>query len=85
MEVREELVKVRDSVWEVPTSYKKGMRVPGRIFLKEEALKDLERGAVDQVANVICLQHPEILDRTADIHFGYGFSIGGVAAFSSRT
>ena len=86
MEVREELVKVRDSVWEVPTSYKKGMRVPGRIFLKEEALKDLERGAVDQVANVACL--PSIQKFSIglpDIHFGYGFSIGGVAAFSSRT
>ena len=53
--MEEVLTRVRDCVWEVPTSYKKGMRVPGRIFLNDVAIKELEQGAVDQVANVACL------------------------------
>ncbi len=86
MDVKDILIKVRDSVWEVPTDYKKCMRVPGRIYLDEVALKDLERGAVDQVANVACLPGIQKFSiGLPDIHFGYGFSIGGVAAFSART
>ncbi|BAW30844.1 MAG TPA: RtcB family protein [Methanothermobacter sp.] len=85
MDVKDILIKVRESVWEVPTDYKKCMRVPGRIFLDEEALKDLEIGAVDQVANVACLPGIQKFSiGLPDIHFGYGFSIGGVAAFDAR-
>ncbi|MCK9152569.1 RtcB family protein [Methanobacterium alcaliphilum] len=86
MSMEEVLTKVRDCVWEVPTSYKKGMRVPGRIFLGDAAIKDLESGAVDQVANVACLPGIQKFSiGLPDIHFGYGFSIGGVGAFSART
>ncbi|BDH79873.1 RNA-splicing ligase RtcB [Methanothermobacter tenebrarum] len=84
MDVKDILIKVRESVWEVPTDYKECMRVPGRIFLDEEALKDLEKGAVDQVANVACLPGIQKFSiGLPDIHFGYGFSIGGVAAFDA--
>jgi len=86
MSMEEVLTKVRDCVWEVPTSYKKGMRVPGRIFLNDVAIQDLEQGAVDQVANVACLPGIQKFSiGLPDIHFGYGFSIGGVGAFSART
>jgi hypothetical protein len=40
--------------------YKKEMRVPGRIYLDDDAIKTLEKGAVDQVANVACLQEYRI-------------------------
>lgn len=84
MDVKDILIKVRESVWEVPTDYKECMRVPGRIFLDEEALKDLEKGAIDQVANVACLPGIQKFSiGLPDIHFGYGFSIGGVAAFDA--
>ena len=84
--MEEVLTRVRDCVWEVPTSYKKGMRVPGRIFLNDVAIKELEQGAVDQVANVACLPGIQKFSiGLPDIHFGYGFSIGGVGAFSART
>lgn len=84
MNVKDILIKVRESVWEVPTDYKECMRVPGRIFLDEEALKDLEKGAIDQVANVACLPGIQKFSiGLPDIHFGYGFSIGGVAAFDA--
>ncbi|MDR2624634.1 MAG: RtcB family protein [Methanobrevibacter sp.] len=86
MKIRDVVEEVRPDVWEIPSSYKKDMRVPGRLYLEEEALSNLEDGAINQVANVACL--PGIAKYSIglpDIHFGYGFSIGGVAAFSSRT
>ncbi|MBU4535542.1 MAG: RtcB family protein [Euryarchaeota archaeon] len=86
MSMEEVLNKVRECVWEVPSDYKKGMRVPGRIFLDDSSLKDLEKGAVDQVANVASLPGIQKFSiGLPDIHFGYGFSIGGVGAFSART
>jgi tRNA-splicing ligase RtcB len=69
--------------WEVPIGYVAGMRVPGRFFLSESLGKTLEPGAVQQLANVATL--PGILKNSLampDIHWGYGFPIGGVAAFS---
>ncbi|MDD1774748.1 MAG: RtcB family protein [Methanobacterium sp.] len=85
MELENGLKKVRDCVWEIPTSYKKGMRVPGRVYLDEESIKNVEKGALDQVSNVACLPGIQKFSiGLPDIHFGYGFSIGGVAAFSSR-
>lgn len=84
--VMKELKKVRDCVWEIPSSYKKGMRVPGRIYQDDEGIEALEKGAVDQVANVASLPGIQKFSiGLPDIHFGYGFSIGGVGAFSSRT
>src|SRR5512137_3005963 len=69
--------------WEVPVGYVAGMRVPGRFFLSESLGKTLEPGAVQQLANVATM--PGILKNSLampDIHWGYGFPIGGVAAFS---
>ena len=69
--------------WEVPVGYVAGMRVPGRFFLSESLGKTLEPGAVQQLANVATL--PGILKNSLampDIHWGYGFPIGGVTAFS---
>ena len=81
-----ELNKVRECVWEIPTNYKKGMRVPGRVYLDDKSIKTVEKGALDQVANVACLPGIQKFSiGLPDIHFGYGFSIGGVAAFSTRT
>jgi len=85
MVMEESLKKIRDCVWEVPSDYKKCMRVPGRIYLDDDAIKEVEKGAVDQVANVACLPGIQKFSiGLPDIHFGYGFSIGGVAAFSAR-
>lgn len=86
MEIKNTLKKVRECVWEIPGDYNKSMRVPGRIYLNDATIDSLEPGAIEQVANVACL--PGIQQASIglpDIHFGYGFSIGGVAAFSART
>ena len=74
--------KVDDYRWEIPTSYKQGMRVPARIFASRELLEmAAQEEALDQAANVAFL--PGIVWRSLampDIHQGYGFPIGGVAA-----
>jgi tRNA-splicing ligase RtcB len=69
--------------YRVPVGYVPGMRVPGKFFLSESLGRSLEPGAVLQLANVATL--PGILKNSLampDIHWGYGFPIGGVAAFS---
>jgi tRNA-splicing ligase RtcB len=68
--------------WEVPRGYVDGMRVPARIFASKRLLdKALEDKAAQQIANVATL--PGIVGAALampDIHWGYGFPIGGVAA-----
>jgi tRNA-splicing ligase RtcB (3'-phosphate/5'-hydroxy nucleic acid ligase) len=69
-------------VWEIPIGYVDGMRVPGKIFASKALLdKAIEDRAAVQVANVATL--PGIVRASMampDIHWGYGFPIGGVAA-----
>ncbi|MFH1639814.1 MAG: RtcB family protein [Chloroflexota bacterium] len=76
------LKKIDAYRWEIPRSYKKGMRVPGLIFAGEQMLDKIwEDQASQQVANVAFL--PGIVGFSLampDIHQGYGFPIGGVAA-----
>jgi len=76
------LNKLDDYRWEIPKSYKDGMRVPGLIYADESMLPHIrEEQALEQVANVAFL--PGIVSRSLampDIHWGYGFPIGGVAA-----
>ena len=76
------LEPVEPFVWRVPQGTVPGMRVPGIVFATEEmATKAVEDRAVEQVANVATL--PGIVKASyamPDIHWGYGFPIGGVAA-----
>jgi tRNA-splicing ligase RtcB len=76
------LNKIDDYRWEIPQGYKAGMRVPGLIYADEGMLDHIkEEEAMEQVANVAFL--PGIVSRSLampDIHWGYGFPIGGVAA-----
>jgi tRNA-splicing ligase RtcB len=71
--------------WEIPVGYVPDMRVSGRLFLSESLGRTLEEGAARQLANVATL--PGIIGHSfgmPDIHWGYGFPIGGVAAFSEN-
>src|SRR4030043_1845128 len=76
------LNKIDDYRWEIPKSYKPGMRVPGLVYADEAMLEVIgEEQSLEQVANVAFL--PGIVGRSLampDIHWGYGFPIGGVAA-----
>ncbi|MEW6532012.1 MAG: RtcB family protein [Thermodesulfobacteriota bacterium] len=75
------LVQIDDVRWEIPRTGK--MRVPGLIFTDVRTLPDIEKDqSADQVYNVAHL--PGIVGRSLampDVHWGYGFPIGGVAAF----
>jgi len=79
---QEILKKIDDYRWEIPKSYKAGMSVPGLIFANESMLNHIwEENVYQQVANVAFL--PGIVGHSLampDIHWGYGFPIGGVAA-----
>ncbi|MBW4489733.1 MAG: RtcB family protein [Trichocoleus desertorum ATA4-8-CV12] len=73
--------KVSDTIWEIPVSYKEGMRVPARIYATDKLIEDIDEGVIDQITNVATL--PGITQYALcmpDGHFGYGFPIGGVAA-----
>jgi tRNA-splicing ligase RtcB len=81
MPVPREVRKINDTVWELPISYKPGMRVPARIYATEKLLGEMDDGVFEQVTNVAAL--PGILRHACcmpDGHWGYGFPIGGVAA-----
>ena len=80
-----EIEKIDDNIYEVPIGYRPGMRVPGRIFVSAALREMVEPGTVDQVANVATL--PGIVGHSMampDAHLGYGFPIGGVAAFREQ-
>ncbi|MDR0900808.1 MAG: RtcB family protein [Methanobrevibacter sp.] len=84
--IKDNITEIRPNVWEIPSSYKKEMRVPGRLYLEKEALDSLENGAIKQIANVASLPGiQKFAIGLPDMHFGYGFPIGGVGAFSWRT
>ncbi len=76
------LERIDDWCWRIPPSYKPGMRVEGRIFCSR-AMLDTIRGdlAPEQVANVAFLPGIQCASLAMpDIHWGYGFTIGGVCA-----
>lgn len=76
------LNRLEECLWEIPRGG--GMRVPGRIYASEKLIADLKQdNSLRQVMNVAHL--PGIVGYSLampDIHWGYGFPIGGVAALS---
>jgi tRNA-splicing ligase RtcB len=76
------LEQIEECCWRIPKSYKEGMRVDGLIFADERLMAQLRKDqAPEQVANVAFLpgiQHASLA--MPDIHWGYGFCIGGVCA-----
>ncbi len=78
----EGLRRIDENRIEVPVNYKAGMLVPGVIFADRILERHLEEQSIRQVAHVAML--PGIIGASLampDIHTGYGFPIGGVAAF----
>ncbi|MEM1535691.1 MAG: RtcB family protein [Candidatus Pacearchaeota archaeon] len=75
--------KISEYEWEIP---KQGdMLVPGKIFASEKLIREMDEKVWEQLSNVACL--PGIQQAAIampDAHWGYGFPIGGVAAFSEE-
>jgi len=78
----ESIKQISETVWELPTSYKKGMRVPARIIATKELIDAMDAGVFNQISNVATLPGiQKFAYCMPDGHWGYGFPIGGVAAF----
>ncbi|TDA28529.1 MAG: RNA-splicing ligase RtcB [Archaeoglobi archaeon] len=76
------LKKITDYKWELSKDYKKGMRVPAYFYISRKLMKDLEKDAVEQAANVATMPGIRVASLVMpDVHVGYGFPIGGVAGF----
>ena len=77
-----ELRRIDDELWEIPIGAVAGMRVPARLFADAGLLEAIAHDrSLEQLANVATL--PGIVDAALampDIHQGYGFPVGGVAA-----
>ncbi len=74
------LKKIDENTWEIPP--RNGMRVPGVIYASEALVREMDHKVYEQVCNVARL--PGIVKASyamPDAHWGYGFPIGGVAAF----
>lgn len=80
---KSDLIKINEWLWEIPKTYSPGMRVPARIYSSEEMLEAiLSDRSLAQLVNVTMM--PGIYKYALvmpDVHEGYGFPIGGVAAF----
>ena len=77
-----QLVRIDSTTWEIPATARADMRVPARFFADEEILAAI-RGdrSLEQLQNVATL--PGVVGAAVampDIHQGYGFPVGGVAA-----
>ncbi len=82
LEKPKEIKEITPYVWEIPTSHKAGMRVPARIIASKTLMNQMDPGVFDQVTNVATLPGiQKFAYCMSDGHWGYGFPIGGVAAF----
>jgi len=76
------LTKISDHEWEIPQSFRADMRVPVRIFATQKLLEQImDDKSLEQAVNAATL--PGLVGTVVimpDMHQGYGFPIGGVAA-----
>jgi tRNA-splicing ligase RtcB len=81
-----DLIQISDFIFEVPKTFWEEMKVPARVFANKEILNEiLKDRSLEQLVNVATL--PGIKKYALampDIHEGYGFPIGGVAAFDIK-
>jgi len=79
------LTRITDNIWDIPRDYMEKMRVPGRLFLSPRLLEGLEIETLTQTVNVATLPGIQKYSMAMpDAHPGYGFPIGGVAAFDAE-
>lgn len=77
--------QIEEAIWELPKTFRKIMKVPVRVVATKKLLEEMDDEAIYQAVNVSAL--PGIVGYSwamADAHVGYGFPIGGVAAFDAE-
>lgn len=81
---RDDIVKINDNLFEVPKAFRSDMRVPARVYVNEQLLeKVLADRSLWQIVNVATLPGiQKYAIAMPDMHEGYGFPIGGVAAMA---
>lgn len=67
-----ELKKISDVIWEIPTSFKQGMKVPARMYASKKLIDDMDLMVFDQIANVATL--PGIINHAFCMPDGHIFS-----------
>jgi len=83
---KKELNQISEFLFEIPQDVQKGMLVPARIFANQKILEDvLKDNSLEQLINITKLPGiQKYAIAMPDIHEGYGFPIGGVAAFDLK-
>jgi len=83
---KEDINKISDWLWEIPQDFRKDMRVPARFYTSEKMLDGVfSDKSLNQLVNMTTL--PGIVNFSLampDMHEGYGFPIGGVAAMDVK-
>ncbi len=83
---KKDFIRINDYLWEIPETFRSGMRVPGRAYVSEEMLEESFRDrSLEQLVNIASL--PGSVNYSLampDMHEGYGFPIGGVAAINTK-
>jgi len=83
---KKDLKRIKEYLWEIPQNCRSDMRVPARIYADDALLESaLQDRSMEQLINTTCL--PGVVKYTLampDIHQGYGFPIGGVAAMDTE-
>src|SRR5262249_23727306 len=85
MPIIDSLQKISDTIWELPGTYKQGMRVPARIIATEKLVREMDEAVYQQISNVATL--PGVARYALcmpDGHSGYGFPIGGGASLGMQ-
>ena len=82
LEKPKEIKQITPYIWEIPKTHKSGMNVPARIVASKKLVDEMDPGVYDQITNVANLPGiQKFAYCMPDGHWGYGFPIGGVAAF----
>ncbi len=55
MSLPSDLIRINETLWEIPVSHKPGMLVSARIYATEKLVHDMDNGVFDQISNVACL------------------------------
>lgn len=78
----QDLIKINENTYEIPKSFRSDMQVPARVFMNEKMFNDIKDDrSLEQLVNVATLPGiQKYAFAMPDVHQGYGFPIGGVAA-----